>query len=235
MARIVVHDFGTCLAGTGSSQSATRATSAYSTSGYSIAFWLNGKVVSGTPRIFSEGNSGDNNPRFDWQISTGADAGRIGINLFNDANSGLLSNIRPSKQVVDGRWHLLVWTDSNGTGNFYVDGVSSAPTAGTYNYTPSTTTLNRQGILCLARTTVTSIAPGRIDEFRTWSTVLTAQEVSDLYFNNIIPQTTYLTGELLCDEGSGTTLIDTGSAKVNGVISGATYSSDVFIRPRTSI
>ncbi len=75
---------------------------------------------------------------------------------------------------------------------------------------------------------------GIIDEPRIWNRALTATEISNLYFNNIVPQDG-LVAEYLFDEASGTTAYDTSGNGNDGTISGATYTTDVPLTLRDSI
>lgn len=71
---------------------------------------------------------------------------------------------------------------------------------------------------------------GKIDDFRIYSSVLSAINVQNLYYG-IEPNNTPL---VWCkfDEGSGTSAIDSSGNSNTGIITGATYSSDVFMVPR---
>lgn len=75
---------------------------------------------------------------------------------------------------------------------------------------------------------------GLIDEPRIWNRALTAQEVSDLYFNNIVPDQgnpDVLKLELLFNEASGLTAIDS-SGNGNDGTHNCTYTLDVPLKER---
>ena len=74
---------------------------------------------------------------------------------------------------------------------------------------------------------------GSQDENRLWRRALLDAEISALYFYNVVPRTG-LVGEWLFNEGSGTTALDTSDFGNNGTITGATYTTDVFMKPRQS-
>lgn len=74
---------------------------------------------------------------------------------------------------------------------------------------------------------------GIIDEPRIWNRALTATEVANMYYNNIVPRDG-LVGEWLFNEGSGTTALDTAGNNP-GTITGATYTDDVPLKIRTTI
>ena len=76
--------------------------------------------------------------------------------------------------------------------------------------------------------------PGLLDEQRLWNRALSATEIQNLYLNNVVPQDG-LVAEYLFDEASGTTAFDTSGNGNNGTITGATYTLDVPLRPRTSV
>lgn len=228
--RRLIHNIPYALNAPTTVDCATRATSCYSPNGYSIAFWVKGSIRSGSPRLFSEGNSGIATQHLDLQIdSSSAQMGALGVSLINDAGTTLINNVRANKPVFDGQWHFFVLTDTGGLLKIYIDGALQTlnNSLTSLTYTPSTTTLNIQGLLCLARNTLGSVATCAMAEFRTWSVVLTDQEISDLYYNNIVPEKSSLTGEILFTEGTGTQAADTSVTKIPAIFSGnPTWSTD---------
>lgn len=80
----------------------------------------------------------------------------------------------------------------------------------------------------------TNFFPGIQDEIRYWNRVLSAEEIQNLYFNNIVPRDG-LVGEWLFNEASGTTALDTSGNGNNGTISGASYVLSLFKKIRTVV
>ena len=128
--------------------------------------------------------------------------------------------------------HVAATVASNGTVTHYINGVVSGTPAATGALSGITTT----NVLRIGnRSTATDRTwDGIIDEPRIWSRALTAQEISDLYFNNIVPRDS-LVAEYLFNEASGTTALDTSGNGKNGTITGATYTLDVPLQLRDSI
>jgi hypothetical protein len=109
----------------------------------------------------------------------------------------------------------------------YINGVfCSTVTNTTVGSTDNTTNITFGN-----RTGSTKWIDGIIDEPRIWSRALTAQEVSDLYFNDIVPRDS-LVAEYLFNEASGTTALDTSGNGNDGTITGATYTTDVPLKVR---
>lgn len=225
--RFLDRDFGTCLSFNGStSYVAGSGFNVYRTTGYSVEFWVKGNPQNDF-RIYSEGSSSTGVPFFNFDPQT---TGKITVATRNDANS--ITSATTTKVVMDGKWHHCVWTDSNGTASFYIDGV---PDVTNFNYTPSTVTLNQMAVGCLWRTGTGNFYVGKIDIVRTYTVALSQANVTQLYSTGIVPDRTKLFLEWLMDEGSGNTVSDSSGNARNGDMTGhaATYSTDVFIKART--
>ncbi|HUD20551.1 MAG TPA: LamG-like jellyroll fold domain-containing protein [Candidatus Saccharimonadales bacterium] len=142
---------------------------------YSIGMWVKGASGQTDDRIFSEGSSTSVNPLFN--IGTNSSGGHADI-LIRDDNSVIRLNHTLSTGIVfDGTWHHLVWTDSSGTAKLYIDGGLDATN---FNYTRSSTTLNRTSIGAVLRSTASAFFTGSIDDVRMYNRVLSASEVADL-------------------------------------------------------
>jgi hypothetical protein len=110
----------------------------------------------------------------------------------------------------------------------YVDNVQIDSYAKTGSISASTTNMflaSNQG--------VAQFYPGLIDEVHIYGVALTSDQRNDVYLKG---QTTVQPlHKYLMDEGSGTTLNDSGSGTTsNGTITNATYSTDVFLKPRSA-
>ena len=76
---------------------------------------------------------------------------------------------------------------------------------------------------------------GKMDEIRMWKNyVLSITEITDLMYAGIVPARDSLSLEYLFDDEAATATDSSGNGN-DGTITGATYSTDVFIKPRTSV
>lgn len=125
------------------------------------------------------------------------------------------------------RWVHAVYTWNGTTGALYINNVlqagSTSPGLGTAT-----------GLRVGASTTPSNYMDGLIDEVRYYNRALSATEVQNLYFHNIVP-TDGLVAEYLFNEASGTTALDTSGNGNHGTITGATYTTDVPLVPRDSV
>lgn len=137
----------------------------------------------------------------------------------------------------DMRWHMrtLVFYVVGGFAKCdeYEDGIKLGATH-TVDYTGDTSTpIGQMSIGSSSTTLALGAFNGKMDEVRFHNYALSSTEVSNLYFNNIVPRTG-LVGEWLFNEGSGTTALDTSGNGNNGTITGATYTTDVPFIPRVA-
>jgi len=155
-----------------------------------VAFWaqvdttglLDG-VVKTDLRVFSEGNTQNNNPLFNLGThSTGADSS---LDLFfrqtaGGDNLGTVDHIRTFGQPFDGTWHHVVFTqDESGVRAVYIDGVRDdlvIPNKPAGNWALNTVTIG--GIL---RATPSFWVTGLIDEVALWKRELFPDEVTQLF------------------------------------------------------
>jgi len=119
------------------------------------------------------------------------------------------------------RWyHLVATRDASNNTAIYVDGVLS--TTGSTSKTISVSSGNF-GIGGRPSATDADEFNGEIRDVGCWSYDLSAEQVASLY-SNTYPQTP--NHEYKLDEGSGTTVNDTGTeTAANGTITGATYTN----------
>ena len=153
----------------------------YSTTGYTVAFWVNAAgTVAANKTIFSEGIAGNTGPLFNIASQGG---GKLRLFLRNNANSPLLNNVASVGVVLDGTWHHVAWTDNNGTAKLYFDGV---PDTANFNYTAGGgPTLNNTSVGALLRTPPVNFFPGKIDEIAVWRRVLSQSEIQTLIASGI--------------------------------------------------
>lgn len=202
---------------------------AYPLVDYSVELWFKrgnlGNYLDNA--LYTEENTGTTTPLF--RLSIGIN-GQLTVAIRTDANN-LVQNSLSTIRVIDKNWHQLVWTDTNGTANLYIDGVADGTN---WNYTRGVTTLNRAALGVQANGLTSRPWNGGIDNFLIYNRVLTPSEVIDAYVSGI----RYANNNVLWwkfDEGSGTTATDSSGNGNNGTIVGATYSTDVPLKLRTVI
>jgi hypothetical protein len=221
--RLAVRDMGTSLSFDGVNDKVDLTARTFS-SGITLAVWFKTRTPKPGSSIELVGRSAGSSDVFEIQAS-----GFLRFNILTDA--GALNNTA-GVWKFDMNWHLAVATYDSVTGNniIYVDGVAvstTSTTAGTLIASTNNALIWNIGSLGPSR-----YFKGRLDEARFWNRALSATEISNLYCNNIVPSG--LVGEWLFDEGSGTTALDTSGNGNNGNITGATYTTDVPIKPRTN-
>ena len=162
----------------------------YNRTNYSVSLWVNGTGPGQADRrVFSEGNSTNNNSLF----TLGTDNVPAGfaatpslypfVRTDLGANAPIVGRLS-TRPVFDGSWHHIVWTDANGQAKLYVDGNLDETD---YAYTrPNNLTLNLTYIGVTARVP-TPVTPytGYIDEVATWDRVLTWTEIQQIMTNGV--------------------------------------------------
>ena len=131
--------------------------------------------------------------------------------------------------INDGNWHNLVWTYSKNAGssadiNMYVDGASQYSNSSYSSYWSYEIKFQYFGKPVAANT----YFGGNMDEMAYWNSALTPSNVSTIYNSGIPGDLTSLSplAWYRLNEGSGTTATDSAGSN-NGIINGATYSTDV--------
>lgn len=152
----------------------------------------------------------------------------IAARLTNGAGSESTFSSSASGAILRDTWYKGTLTYSSDLATLYLNGAS----VGTKAYVGITVAdgVNRIGV----RPTVNDDFNGLIDEVRIWTRALSSTEVSNLYFQNIVPSSG-LIAEYLFNEGAGTTANDTSGSGNTGTISGATFSADVPMKARKQV
>ena len=231
--RQAVRNFGTCLrfaggAATNNVQFAD-SNSLDLTATLTLIAWVNPKSfgTSNAGRIIAKNNSG----------------GTVGYDLLWDGankaprfigNSTIYASSVANSIPAFNRWYQVVVTFDKDAGSneikFYVNGVP----AGTN--TRSTVINSNSDTLVIGNnhaSTLNRCFDGRIDEVKAFNRALSATEVAKDFYG--VPyDPTGLVLEARFDEESGTSAIDSSGNQANGTITGATYSGEVFMVPRTS-
>lgn len=142
-----------------------------SQSAFTISFWVNG-APQGDRKVYSERGT-----QSAWNIGTGSSGatyGKLRMYLRDDTNTTRLSKTT-TNDVYDNRWHHVVITDNNGDVEVYVDGVKDAT-----NFDYTRTAYTPVNIRVMSENGGGQFT-GTIDEFATWTKVLTQAEVTQLY------------------------------------------------------
>jgi hypothetical protein len=128
--------------------------------------------------------------------------------------------------------HLaFTWSKSGEVVNAYINGVlvGTSTSLGTW-----AGTLISSSQLIGAGSTTGARWQGLITDVKLWTTALSTTQINNLYFNNQVPGSS-LIGSWSLGEGAGSTANDTSGQSNNGVITGATYSSEVPMKTRSLI
>jgi hypothetical protein len=178
--------------------------------------------------IMSMGRTTNVNPYLILDIGQGT-AGKLRITTRDDTGAGDSAETTAISGNNGYFGHLVGVKNATGLYLYY----KGQLVASDLSVTTGTATLNCANIGVLERTTKSGFFNGIIDEPRIWNRALTAQEVSDLYFNNIIPRNG-LVAEYLFNEATGNTALDS-SGNGNHGTHNCTYTTDVPLRARTVI
>jgi hypothetical protein len=151
----------------------------YNSTNYSVSMWLKAPFeTQNDRRVFSEGSSVNNNPLFTIGTDTAAASPSARVFIRSDAGVSTEVSARSSaRPVFDDTWHHLVWTDANGVGKLYIDGVLDE-TDFTYTRLPLTVSITSLG--GVLRAVPGNFYFGNIDEVGTWNRVLTWTEIQQI-------------------------------------------------------
>lgn len=148
---------------------------------------------------------------------------RISFYVFhNDPGPGCGSYFQDP--IEAGQWiHVVgIVDDSAQTTSIYKNGVLR----NTNSYAGIITPQHAGAPLRMATRDFASFFQGALAQVRVWNRVLSAQEVSDLYFLESVPQDG-LVAEYLLNEGAGDTAFDTADGH-DGRVFGSEWGSDPF-------
>ena len=148
-----------------------------SKNGITFSLWFKMNTNTGTnARIFDFNNG---TPTKWVVIARNGTANKIFFNIQNSTNS---SNLITTNNYVDGNWHHILWSINNvGRWTIYIDGVIASFT------TATPTNTNIENITFNNNFFGKSAFPdgyynGNVDDFRIYNYVLSANEVSGLYY-----------------------------------------------------
>jgi hypothetical protein len=165
----------------------TNGSAIYNNLDHSISFWVKAPVDELNPqndrRVFSEGSTGNNNPLFTLGTVGSGASQSLSVFIRGDAGGGgAVAGRASTSPVFDDTWHHVVWTDSNGQGKLYIDGVLDDTD---YTYTRPTLTLNTTSLGAVVRAAVGNYFFGALDEVATWNRVLSWTEIQQIRTSGI--------------------------------------------------
>lgn len=193
---------------------------------YSVEFWFKLDEIIENRMVFTETEAAGTREEFQWRFN--AD-GTLEIRL--ESSGGLIFTLDTTTVFKVGKWYHLVWTDSSGDADLYVNGKLDSTD---FDYTPSgdfdfdSTTI---GAVRRAGAGASQFFPGKVTRPVAYNTKLTAQEVRDRYYRNVLP--TSAVAEYLVDRGSGTVLVDNVGDNTGTLINDA-WSTDAPFKNRLS-
>lgn len=164
----------------------TNGTPIFGRTNYTVSMWVVGDSAGQNDRrVFAEGSPTSNNPLFTLGTDPGGTSPSASVFIRSDSGVAGVNGRRSTRPVFDGAWHHLVWTDMNGRGKLYVDGVLDETD---YTYTRGATTLSQTSIGAVLRgTNVGNFFFGNIDEVATWDRALTWTEIQQIKDQGVPP------------------------------------------------
>lgn len=224
--RQLIRDFGTCLVFDGSASRVTLPHNAaynFGTGDFTVSLLAKTTAFGANRTLFYAFSTDTNNG---WAIQSSGAAGIVQFNLFSGGGNQAVTT--SAQRIDDGKWHHIVAVRSGTTTTLYIDGVATGTpgTGGTAN-------VNNTGSKFIGcNLTPAKFFLGLMDKPRLYGRALSSAEISNL-FRGIEPAATNLVGLWEFNEGSGTIATDSSPTANNGTITSATYSSDVFMKPRS--
>ncbi len=154
----------------------------YNNSAYSVALWINAVGTGQVDRrFFAESSTNSDTPLFALgSHATGAD-GTIRVFIRDNNNTVVLSR-NSTRPALDGTWHHVVWTETNGLGRLYIDGELDETD---FPYARTALSLNQTTLGAILRSAVTFHMNCALDEVAVWSRPLTYTEVNAIRLNGV--------------------------------------------------
>ncbi len=149
----------------------------YNNLAYSVALWVNVNGIGQSDRrFFAESATNSEAPLFVFGThATGLD-GSIRVLIRSSGNVVNLDR-NSTSTPLDGTWHHLAWTETNGQAKLYIDGQMDAAN---FNYTRAALALNQTTLGAILRSAVQFYCAGSLDDFAVWNRVLTHTEIQEV-------------------------------------------------------
>lgn len=223
--RHLVRDFGTCLKFSSATDIINLGTGNPFGIDFFFAGWVKWNGLNGNfQSIFAKRDSyASNQLMFDFNIVN--TTGKLTVDTIT-------SFVQFGVTLPFNKWTHIIWVHDNSAGaeRLYINGVL----------------VSTQGVATMGTGTTANVTVGgdqnpgeqnfngMMDEIFVGKYIPTTAQVEDIYYRSIYTLTNSWT-YLKLDEGSGTTATDSSGNGNNGTITGATYSSDVFMKPRVAV
>lgn len=177
--------FGSAIGFDGVDQYALRRSGfpTYSNPGFSVSLWINALGTGQSDRrFFAESSTNNVNPLFVFGTHASGANGSIRVFIRGDAGGTPVVDRHSNRQALDGTWHHVVWTETNGVGKLYIDGVLDETD---FTYTRVATALNQTALATIVRSTLAPFFTGALDEVAVWNRVLTFSEIQEIFTDGI--------------------------------------------------
>ncbi len=172
----------------------------YSSTGYTIAFWVNGTPSQADNKtVFSEGNLANSG----LLLNLATEGAKLRLYIRNDAGQAVINNYISKATAFDSTWHFVAWTDTNGTGTLYIDGAVDFQTNYPYSLAGGMHA-NDDSVAALYRATPVNFFTGMVDELALWNRVLSPTEIQS-FMTNSIPTPIPAIGPLVTAQPAGST------------------------------
>ena len=178
----------------------------------SFGFWI--KTGTTANKVICE--KGGNLDHFGAQIGAG--------DILVGVDAGTANNLTSTVFINDNKWHLCVCTYDGSVGILYIDGHEDNRESG---WTAPAADANDLQIGRAAG----QVFGGNLRDYFIYSDVLTAAEVSDMYYKGIFP-TDNLVQHLKMDEGTGDAQDSSGNGNHVTTTSGASWTPDTPFKKR---
>jgi hypothetical protein len=151
----------------------------YNNTNYSVSLWVKAPFeTQNDRRVFSEGSSVDADPLFTLGTDAAGTSPSVRVFIRNDVGANAAVTGRSSTRAVfDDEWHHVVWTDANGDGKLYVDGVLDETD---YGYTRTSLSLDITSLGAVLRAGAGNFYFGALDEVAAWNRVLSWTEIQEI-------------------------------------------------------
>jgi hypothetical protein len=177
--------YGTAVAFNGTDQYGLRRSGfpISSNPGFSVSLWVNAVGTGQSDRrFFAESSTNNTNPLFVFGTHGSGTDGSIRVLVRGDAGGTPALDRNSTRKPLDGAWHHVIWTETNGIGKLYVDGVLDESD---FSYTRVPTALNQTALGTIVRSTLAPFFTGALDEVAVWNRVLTYSEIQEIYTTGI--------------------------------------------------
>ena len=238
IARQPIRDFGTCVAFPGVTSNWIRFPDASQTgldlqaTDFTILAWVNhtGLVNASNNAAAIVAKDGRNDGSRGYRFSiTGAHL--LTFTITETGNTANYVTVTSNVQVPSHSWHrvAIVFVQSTSI-NLYIDGVLVGSSTTGIPAQP----FNNNRDFEIATSNTADLFQGRMDNVQVFTRAFAATEIvtdylglSDSTTNNIL--------YWKFNEGSGTAITDSTGTQVNATLVGSSWSTDVFIKPRTLV